>query len=60
MNDPVAQDCVENIKSAKSPEEAARIGRSMQRKRPDLVLPSRISQPIDISMEYYFSNVFIA
>ncbi|XP_050142533.1 riboflavin biosynthesis protein PYRR, chloroplastic-like isoform X4 [Malus sylvestris] len=37
VDDPVAQDCVENIKSAKSPEEAARIGRSMQRKHPDLV-----------------------
>ncbi|KAB2629992.1 riboflavin biosynthesis protein PYRR [Pyrus ussuriensis x Pyrus communis] len=37
VDDPVAQDCVENIKSARSPEEAARIGRSMQRKRPDLV-----------------------
>lgn len=45
----MARDCVENIKSAKSPEEAARIGRSMQRKRPDLVLPSDISHPIDIA-----------
>lgn len=33
----MARDCVENIKSAKSPEEAARIGRSMQRQHPDLV-----------------------
>ncbi|KAF7817738.1 riboflavin biosynthesis protein PYRR, chloroplastic isoform X1 [Senna tora] len=32
-----AQNCVERIKSAKSPEEAARMGRSMQRQRPDLV-----------------------
>ncbi|GMY13914.1 riboflavin biosynthesis protein PYRR, chloroplastic isoform X1 [Fagus crenata] len=37
VDDPVAWDCVEKIKSAKSPEEAARIGRSIQRQRPDLV-----------------------
>ncbi|GAV63713.1 dCMP_cyt_deam_1 domain-containing protein/RibD_C domain-containing protein/DUF1768 domain-containing protein [Cephalotus follicularis] len=37
VNDPIAQDCVERIKSAKSPEEAARIGRLMQRQCPDLV-----------------------
>ncbi|XP_028790230.1 riboflavin biosynthesis protein PYRR, chloroplastic isoform X2 [Neltuma alba] len=39
VNDPFAHNCVERIKSAKSPEEAARIGRSMQRQRPDLVRP---------------------
>lgn len=33
----MAWECVENIKSAKSPEEAARIGRSIQRQQPDLV-----------------------
>lgn len=37
VQDPVAHDCFEAIKRAKSPEEAARIGRKMQRKRPDLV-----------------------
>lgn len=37
VNDPLAQDCVERIKSAKSPEEAARIGRSMQRLKPYLI-----------------------
>lgn len=37
VDDPVAQDCVEKIKSARSPEEAARIGRSMQRKHPKMV-----------------------
>ncbi|KAI9083908.1 hypothetical protein K1719_034166 [Acacia pycnantha] len=39
VNDPFAHKCVERIKSAKSPEEAARIGRLMQRQRPDLVRP---------------------
>ncbi|XP_065875773.1 riboflavin biosynthesis protein PYRR, chloroplastic [Euphorbia lathyris] len=37
VDDPDAKDCIDKIKSAKSPEEAARMGRSMQRKRPDLV-----------------------
>ncbi|GAB4855865.1 hypothetical protein Ancab_024504 [Ancistrocladus abbreviatus] len=37
VEDSAALDCVENIKAAKSPEEAARIGRKMQRQRPDLV-----------------------
>jgi len=37
VDDPLAQDCVEMIKSAKSPEEAARIGRSMQKQKPYLV-----------------------
>lgn len=39
MNDPAAQDFVEKIKTAKSPEEAARLGRSMQRQHPDWVWP---------------------
>nr|XP_021851860.1 riboflavin biosynthesis protein PYRR, chloroplastic isoform X3 [Spinacia oleracea] len=37
VQDPVAQEYFEAIKSAKSPEEAARIGRKMQRRRPDLI-----------------------
>lgn len=48
VDDPVAQDCVENIKSAKSPEEAARIGRSMQRQHPDLVRSDWESVKIDV------------
>lgn len=37
LDDPVAKTCLEEIKNAKSPEEAARIGRRTQRQRPDLV-----------------------
>ncbi|GMH07648.1 hypothetical protein Nepgr_009488 [Nepenthes gracilis] len=37
VKDTAAQDCVEQIKSARSPEEAARMGRNWQRQRPDLV-----------------------
>ncbi|KAJ4826813.1 hypothetical protein Tsubulata_016033 [Turnera subulata] len=37
VSDPAARDCMEMIKSAKSPEEAAKMGRLMQRQRPDLV-----------------------
>nr|XP_028957359.1 riboflavin biosynthesis protein PYRR, chloroplastic-like isoform X4 [Malus domestica] len=48
VDDPVAQECVENIKSAKSPEEAARIGRSMQRKHPDLVRSDWESVKIEV------------
>ncbi|CAK7340144.1 unnamed protein product [Dovyalis caffra] len=48
VNDPVAKDCVEKIKSAKSPEEAARMGRSMQKQRPDLVRSDWESLKIDV------------
>lgn len=37
VNDDEARNCVEAIRSAKSPEEAARMGRKMQRQHPDLV-----------------------
>lgn len=37
VDDPVARNCLDDIKHARSPEEAARIGRRMQRQRPDLV-----------------------
>ncbi|XP_050242337.1 riboflavin biosynthesis protein PYRR, chloroplastic isoform X1 [Quercus robur] len=48
VDDPVAWECVENIKSAKSPEEAARIGRSIQRQQPDLVRSDWDSVKIDV------------
>ncbi|XP_012085769.1 riboflavin biosynthesis protein PYRR, chloroplastic isoform X2 [Jatropha curcas] len=48
VNDPVAKDCIEKIKSAKSPEEAARMGRSMQRRHPDLVRPDWENIKIDV------------
>ncbi|ONI05204.1 hypothetical protein PRUPE_6G362000 [Prunus persica] len=48
VDDPVARDGVENIKSAKSPEEAARIGRSMQRQQPDLVRSDWESVKIEV------------
>ncbi|XP_075495622.1 riboflavin biosynthesis protein PYRR, chloroplastic isoform X2 [Primulina tabacum] len=37
LDDPVGKNCFEDIKNAKSPEEAARLGRKMQRQCPDLV-----------------------
>ncbi|RDX72132.1 Riboflavin biosynthesis protein PYRR, chloroplastic [Mucuna pruriens] len=48
VDDPLAQDCVERIKSAKSPEEAARIGRSMQRQKPDLIRSDWENIKIDV------------
>lgn len=48
VQDPVAQECFEAIKSAKSPEEAARIGRKMQRQRPDLVRSDWEAAKIDV------------
>ncbi|RYR60940.1 hypothetical protein Ahy_A04g018028 isoform C [Arachis hypogaea] len=48
MDDTLARDSIEKIKSAKSPEEAAKIGRSMQRKRPDLVRPDWDNIKIDV------------
>ncbi|KAJ4721528.1 Riboflavin biosynthesis protein PYRR chloroplastic [Melia azedarach] len=51
VNDPAAQDCVEKIKAARSPEEAARVGRSMQRHQPDLVRSDWESVKIDVMYE---------
>ncbi|CAK9164487.1 unnamed protein product [Ilex paraguariensis] len=48
VNDAVAINCVEDIKSSKSPEEASRIGRKMQRQRPDLVTPDWESIKTDV------------
>ncbi|KAK9292919.1 hypothetical protein L1049_020900 [Liquidambar formosana] len=51
VNDPVARDCVEGIKSAKSPEEAAQMGRTIQRQRPDLhgkIIPDWDTAKIDV------------
>ncbi|GFZ14388.1 cytidine/deoxycytidylate deaminase family protein [Actinidia rufa] len=48
VNDPAARNCVEDIRSAKSPEEAARMGRTMERQRPDLVRSHWESVKIDV------------
>lgn len=48
VDEPVAKDCVEKIKFAKSPEEAARMGRSMQKQRPDLVRSDWEGLKIDV------------
>ncbi|XP_014496508.1 riboflavin biosynthesis protein PYRR, chloroplastic [Vigna radiata var. radiata] len=48
VDDTIAQDCVERIKSAKSPEEAARIGRSMQKQKPDLIRSDWENIKIDV------------
>ncbi|GLT87794.1 hypothetical protein SLE2022_058550 [Rubroshorea leprosula] len=47
-NDPVARNCIEKIKSAKSPEEAARMGRSIQTGQPALVRSDWDSVKIDV------------
>ena len=39
VENPLAHDCVEKIRTAKSPEEAALIGRSKLRQQPELVCP---------------------
>ncbi|KAM7279590.1 hypothetical protein ACFE04_006724 [Oxalis oulophora] len=48
VDDPAARDCVERIRCAKSPEEAARMGRSFQRRHPDIVRSDWDSLKIDI------------
>ncbi|KAL7148794.1 hypothetical protein ABFS83_06G203300 [Erythranthe nasuta] len=48
LDDPVARNCLEEIKNAKSPEEAARLGRKTQRQRPDLVRSDWESVKTDI------------
>ncbi|CAN0859652.1 Riboflavin biosynthesis protein PYRR, chloroplastic [Linum grandiflorum] len=48
VNDPGARDCMEKIRCAKSPEEAARVGRSMQRMHPQLVRADWEKVKIDV------------
>ncbi|KAA8533408.1 hypothetical protein F0562_031158 [Nyssa sinensis] len=48
VNDPAARKCVEGIKSANSPEEAARMGRTIQRQHPNLVRADWDSVKIDV------------
>ncbi|KAF8033693.1 hypothetical protein BT93_C0073 [Corymbia citriodora subsp. variegata] len=48
VDNPLARACVEDIKCAKSPEEAARMGRSVQRRHPDLVRSDWESVKIDL------------
>jgi len=47
VEDEIAQECVHNIRKAKSPEEAARMGRTLARKRPDLVR-TRLEVPYNL------------
>lgn len=37
VNNPLAKEFIQQIKSAKSPEEAARLGRKLQRQHPEMV-----------------------
>ncbi|KAG6409451.1 hypothetical protein SASPL_127490 [Salvia splendens] len=46
--DPAAKTCLKEIKSARSPEKAARLGRRTQRQRPDLVRADWDSVKIDV------------
>ncbi|KAF5175084.1 Riboflavin biosynthesis protein ribd [Thalictrum thalictroides] len=48
VNDLLAKDCVEQIKCAKSPEEAARVGRKMQWQHPHLVRSDWETVKIDV------------
>ncbi|XP_059076763.1 riboflavin biosynthesis protein PYRR, chloroplastic isoform X2 [Cryptomeria japonica] len=48
VQDFMAQECIERIKSAESPEEAARIGRILERQRPELVRDKWESVKIDV------------
>ncbi|XP_027089562.1 riboflavin biosynthesis protein PYRR, chloroplastic-like [Coffea arabica] len=48
VTDPIAQTCLDEIKSARSPEEAARIGRKIQRQHPHLVRDDWESVKINI------------
>ncbi|XP_022746964.1 riboflavin biosynthesis protein PYRR, chloroplastic isoform X2 [Durio zibethinus] len=48
VSNPVAQDCIGKIKLAKSPEEAARMGRLIQRQHPNLVRSDWESVKIDV------------
>lgn len=47
VQDSIAQECIKRIRSAESPEEAARMGRSLERQRPDLVRHNWESVKVD-------------
>ena len=57
VNDPAARNCVEDIRSAKSPEEAARMGRTMERQCPDLVWLQILVVMMFIGLKLYCSAV---
>ncbi|XP_073117919.1 riboflavin biosynthesis protein PYRR, chloroplastic isoform X4 [Elaeis guineensis] len=48
VESPLARDFIEQIKLAKSPEEAARLGRKLQREHPELVRPDWESVKIEL------------
>ncbi|MBA0555042.1 hypothetical protein Golob_014105 [Gossypium lobatum] len=48
VSNPLARECIDKIKSAKSPEEAARMGRLTQRQQPHLVRSDWESVKIDV------------
>ncbi|KAL6516796.1 hypothetical protein OROHE_018084 [Orobanche hederae] len=48
LDNPIAKKCLEEIKNAKSPEEAARLGRRTQRQHPDLVRSDWDSVKMDV------------
>lgn len=52
----LAQECVHNIRLAKSPEVAARLGRTLARQRPDLV---RAQLEVSQNLEHYFKPTLI-
>lgn len=56
VSDPVAKSCIEELKCAKSPEEAARIGRRIQRQQPNLVILYILFTTLSLcfSMNYHF------
>lgn len=51
VNSPLAIDVIQQIKSSKSPEEAARTGRKMQRQHPELVRVDWDSVKVDVMYE---------
>ncbi|CAM8894587.1 unnamed protein product [Rhodiola kirilowii] len=48
VDDPMALECLTSIKSAASPEEAARKGRTLQRQHPEMVRPDWDTVKIDV------------
>ena len=48
VDDPVAKDAMERIRAAGAPEDAARIGRTLQRTRPELIRPDWDEVKMDV------------
>lgn len=56
VQDPIAIECIEKIQSTESPEEAARLGRSLEKQRPDMVRPDWDTVKVELMYRALYSK----